>query len=97
MHARELIELRGLRNKQTLPAAVGIPSRPRSAANWRWAVLASQSRSREPWQVNCFVMGDRVRFAICDLRQWDGVPCDGGLILANAETWVDRECLAGQD
>ena len=41
MHARELIELRRLRIKQTLPAAVGIPSRPRSAANWRWAVLAS--------------------------------------------------------
>ena len=38
---RELIELRRLRNRQTLPATAGVPSRPRSAANWRWAVIAS--------------------------------------------------------
>jgi hypothetical protein len=38
---RELIQLRQLRNEQTQPATFGVPSRLRSAANRRWAVIAS--------------------------------------------------------
>jgi hypothetical protein len=38
---RELIELRRLRNEQSARAKVGVPARPSSAANWRWAVAAS--------------------------------------------------------
>ena len=38
---RELIELRRLRNEQSARAKVGVPARPSSAVNWRWAVAAS--------------------------------------------------------
>jgi len=38
---RELIELRRLRNEQSVHANVGVLSRLRPAANWRWAAFAS--------------------------------------------------------
>ena len=38
---RELIELRKLRKKQSEPAQIGVLSKTRQPANWRWAALAA--------------------------------------------------------